>query len=76
MRVHVKTVGMLKDLEAGTRVETLEVSGGSSVSEVIVLLKIQDWEVGFIKINNQPGSRESILKENDALILIAPLTGG
>ena len=63
-------------MEEGTRVENLEVPQESSVAQIIGLLKIQDWEIGFIKINGQGGSRESILKENDELILLAPLVGG
>lgn len=76
MIIHVKTVGTLKTLEEGSRIETLEVSEKSSVAQVFVLLKLQDWEIGFIKINGQRGNRESILKENDELLLIAPLVGG
>jgi len=76
MRIHVKTVGTVKDLEAGTRVETLDIPPGTSVADVIRQMKLQDWEIGFIKINGQGGSRESILKENDELLLISPLVGG
>jgi len=76
MIIQVRTVGTLKNLEEGPRIETLEVAQESSVAQVIGLLKVQDWEIGFIKINGQPGRRESILKENDELILIAPLVGG
>lgn len=63
-------------MEKGSRMEILEVPRGSLVAEVIAGLQIQDWEVGFIKINGQAGSRESVLKENDELLLIAPLVGG
>jgi sulfur carrier protein ThiS len=76
MRIQVKTVGTLKTLEEGTRIEILEVPQGSSVAGVIEKLRIQDWEIGFVQINGQRGSRESILKENDELTLIAPLVGG
>ena len=76
MIIQVKTVGTLKTLKEGTRIENLEVPRESSVVQVIGLLKIQDWEIGFIKINGQAGSRESILKEYDELVLIAPLVGG
>jgi hypothetical protein len=76
MIIHVKTVGTIKTLEEGTRIKTLEVSQESSVAQVIKLLKIQDWEIGFVQINGQRGSKESILKDNDKLTLIAPLVGG
>jgi sulfur carrier protein ThiS len=76
MRIHVKTVGTLKDLEAGTRVEALEVPPGGSVAQVMELLTLQDWEIGFVQINGQRGTRESILKDNDEVTLIAPLVGG
>ncbi len=76
MIIHVKTIGTLKTLEEGTRIETLEVSQESSVAQVIELLKIQDWEIGFIQINGQRGTKEFVLKENDHLTLIAPLVGG
>ena len=76
MRIQVKTVGTLKALEEGTRIEILEVPQGSSVAGVIEKLQLQEWELGFVQINGQRGSRESILKENDELTLIAPLVGG
>ena len=76
MRIQVKTIGTLKALEDGTRLEFLEVPEESSAAQVIGLLKIQDWEIGFIKINGHTSCRESILKENDELTLIAPLVGG
>jgi len=76
MIIHVKTVGTLKTLEEGTRIENLEVPRGSSVVHVIEKLDLRDWEIGFVQINGLRGSRESILKDNDKLTLIAPLVGG
>jgi sulfur carrier protein ThiS len=76
MRIQVKTVGTLKALEEGTRIEIREVPQGSSVAGVIEKLQLQDWEIGFVQINGERGCRESILKENDELTLIAPLVGG
>jgi len=76
MIIHVKTVGTLKTLEEGTRIENLEVPRGSSVAHVIEKLDLRDWEIGFVQINGLRGSRESILKDNDNLTLIAPLVGG
>jgi sulfur carrier protein ThiS len=76
MIVHIKTVGTLKTLEEGTRIEALEVPQESSVARVMAQLKLQDWEIGFVQINGQRGSKDSILKDNDELTLIAPLVGG
>jgi len=76
MRIQVKTVGTLKALEEGTWIEILEVPQGSSVAGVIEKLQLQEWEIGFVQINGERGCRESILKENDELTLIAPLVGG
>ena len=76
MRIQVKTVGTLKALEEGTRIEILEAPQGSSVAGVIEKLQLQEWEIGFVQINGERGCRESILKENDELTLIAPLAGG
>ena len=76
MRIRVKTVGTLKTLEEGARIETLEVPQESSVAQVIELLKIQDWEVGFVLINGTHATKESVLKNQDQLTLIAPLVGG
>ena len=76
MRIQVKTVGTLKALEEGTRIEIREAPQGSSVAGVIEKLQLQDWEIGFVQINGERGCRESILKENDELTLIAPLVGG
>jgi sulfur carrier protein ThiS len=76
MIIHVKTVGTLKTLEEGTRIEIREVPQDSAVAGVIELLKIQDWEIGFVQINGQRGTKDSILKDNDELTLIAPLVGG
>jgi len=76
MIIHVKTVGTLKTLEEGTRIEILEVPRGSSVAHVIEKLELRDWEIGFVQINEQRATKESILKDNDKLTLIAPLVGG
>jgi hypothetical protein len=76
MIIQVKTVGTLKSLNEGSRIETIEIPWESSVAQAIARMEIQDWEIGFIKINGQPAGRESLLKENDELILIAPLVGG
>jgi hypothetical protein len=76
MRIQVKTVGTLKALEEGPRIESLEVELGISVAEVMERLNFQDWEIGFIQINGQRADKESVLKENDELTLIAPLVGG
>ena len=76
MRIQVKTVGTLKTLEEGPRIESLEVPQGTSVAGVIEKLQLQDWEIGFVQINGQRATKESVLKENDCLTLIAPLVGG
>jgi len=76
MIIHVKTIGTLKTLEEGPRIETLEVPQESSVAQVIELLKIQDWEIGFVQINGARGTKNSILKDNDEVTLIGPLVGG
>jgi len=76
MTVYVKTVGTLKSLQEGVRVIPLDVPEGTSVSEVLDRLRLQEWEVGFILINGTRATKESILKDQDQLILIAPLAGG
>jgi sulfur carrier protein ThiS len=76
MRIQVKTVGTLKALEEGTRIEILEAPQGSSVAGVIEKLQLQEWEIGFVQINGERATKESILKDNDKLTLIAPLVGG
>jgi hypothetical protein len=76
MLIHVKTVGTLKTLEEGTRFDSLEVPELSSVSQVIARLNLQDWEIGLALINDAHATKESILHDQDRLILIAPLVGG
>ena len=76
MLIHVKTVGTLKTLEEGTRFDSLEVPELSSVSQVIARLNLQDWEIGLALINDAHATKESILHDQDHLILIAPLVGG
>ena len=76
MIVHVKTVGTLKSLAEGTKPVPLDVPEGSSVSQIIERLNLQEWEVGFILINGTRGTPRSILKDQDELTLIAPLVGG
>ena len=76
MIIHVKTVGTLKSLQEGTKLEALEVPERASVSQVLERLKIQEWEIGFVLINGERVAMESILKENDSLTLVAPLAGG
>jgi hypothetical protein len=74
--IFVKTLGTLKILEEGPKVVRLEVPEGFSVSRAIEKLGLKDWEIGLILINDTHGTKESILKEQDQLTLIAPLIGG
>ena len=76
MIIHVKTVGTLKSLQEGTKLEALEVPEKASVSRVLERLKIQEWQIGFVLVNGERGTMESILEENDNLTLVAPLAGG
>ncbi len=76
MIIFVKTLGTLKSLEEGAKVISLEVPEGASVSRAIEKLGMKDWEVGLVLINGAYGSKESILKGQDQLTLIAPLIGG
>jgi sulfur carrier protein ThiS len=74
--IFVKTVGTMKNLEVGTRFDSIEVPDGSSISEVIARVGLEDWEVGLVLINDTHATKESILKDQDHLTLIAPLVGG
>jgi hypothetical protein len=74
--IFVKTVGTLKTLEEGTRFDSLELPESSSISEVIARLGLEDWEVGLVLINDTHATKESLLKDQDRLTLIAPLVGG
>ena len=74
--IHVKTVGTLKSLQEGTKLEALEVPEKASVSQVLERLKIRDWEIGFVLVNGERVTGEFVLKENDGLTLVAPLAGG
>jgi molybdopterin converting factor small subunit len=74
--IHVKTIGTIKSLEQGAKPFSLEVAQSTSVSQVIERLNIQDWEVGFVLINGNRTTKESFLRDQDELTLIAPLAGG
>ncbi len=76
MLISVKTVGTLRTLEEGTKLDSLEVPESSSISEVISRLGLKDWEVGLVLINDVHATKDSILKDQDRLTLIAPLIGG
>ncbi len=76
MIIHIKTVGTLKSLQEGTKLEALEIPEEASVSQVLERLKIRDWEIGFVLVNDKRVTMESILRENDSLTLVAPLAGG
>ena len=76
MIIHVKTVGTLKSLQEGTKLEALEVPENASVAQVLECLKVRDWEIGFVLVNGERVTMETILKENDSLTLVAPLAGG
>lgn len=76
MIIHVKTVGTIKSLEDGAKPFPLEVAQSTSVSRVVERLNIQDWEVGFVLINGNRATKESILRDQDELTLVAPLAGG
>jgi len=74
--IFIKTLGTLKSLEEGPKVMRLEVPEGFSVSRAIEKLGLQDWEVGLVLVNDAHGTKESILRDQDRLTLIAPLVGG
>ncbi len=76
MVIHVQTVGTLKSLKEGVKIYPLQIAQGSSVSEVIRRLNLKEWEIGIILINGAQASKETRLKENDILTIIAPLAGG
>jgi putative ubiquitin-RnfH superfamily antitoxin RatB of RatAB toxin-antitoxin module len=76
LTIFVKTVGTLKSLEEGPKVVSLEIPEGFSVSQAIERMGLKDWEVGLILINGTHGTKESILKDQDQVTLIAPLVGG
>jgi hypothetical protein len=76
MIIHVKTVGTLRSLEEGTQSLDIEIPAGTPVASVIAGLNLEDWEIGFILINQRRSSKESILYEDDELTLVAPLAGG
>ncbi len=76
MIIHVKTVGTIKSLEGGAKPFSLEVVQNTLVSQVIERLNIKDWEIGFVLINGNRVTKESILKDQDELTLVAPLAGG
>ena len=76
MIIYVKTVGTLKSLEEGTKLSSLDVPDETIVSQVMERLNLQDWQVGFVLINGTRAAKDSILKDQDQLTLIAPLVGG
>ncbi len=76
MVIHVQTLGTLKSLKDGAEIYPLQIPEGSFVSEVIRHLNLKDWEIGFILINGSQASKETLLKENDILTIVAPLAGG
>ena len=76
MIIRAKTVGTLKSLEEGTKLQSLDVPAEISVAQVMERLRLKDWEIGFVLINGTRATKESILKENDNLTLIGPLAGG
>ena len=76
MIVHVKTVGTPKTLEEGPKVVSLEIPEGALVSRAIERMGLKAWEVGLVLINGTHGTKESLLKDQDQLTLIAPIVGG
>jgi len=74
--IYVKTVGTLKSLEEGTKLISLDMPEPTIVSRVIERLNLQAWEVGFVLINGTRATKDSILKDQDQLTLVAPLVGG
>ncbi len=76
MVIFVKTVGTLKSLAEGAKFISLDLPEGTSVSQVMERLHVNDWEVGFVLINKNRGTVDSLLHDQDQLTLIAPLVGG
>ncbi|MGE5253605.1 MAG: MoaD/ThiS family protein [Planctomycetaceae bacterium] len=66
----------MKTLEEGTRVIPLEIPEEASVSQAMEKMGLRDWEIGLVLINGTQGTKESNLKDQDRLTLIAPLAGG
>jgi molybdopterin converting factor small subunit len=76
MVIHVKTVGTLKTLEEGAKVISLEVPEETSVSRAMEKMGLRDREVGLVLINGTQGTKDSNLRDQDHLTLIAPPAGG
>ncbi len=76
MIIYVRTIGTLRSLQERKKTIKMEVPEGASVSEVMKLLQLAEWEIGFILVNNQRKFKEAILQNQDYLTLIAPLAGG
>lgn len=76
MVIHVQTIGTIKSLQEGAKTIKMEVPEGTTVSQVMQLLQVPEWEIGFILVNNQRQFKETILQDQDYLTLIAPLAGG
>ncbi len=76
MIIHVRTVGTSRTLQEGVKTISLQVAEGISVKQLIAHLQLPEWEIGFILVNNQPRLKDTILKDQDNVTLIAPLAGG
>lgn len=76
MVIHVRTVGTSRSLQEGVRTISLPVAEGTSVKQLIAQLQLPEWEIGFILVNNQLRTKETILQDQDYVTFIAPLAGG
>ncbi|MFZ0774520.1 MAG: MoaD family protein [Candidatus Sulfotelmatobacter sp.] len=81
MRVHVLFFGMLKDL-AGKSSETLELREGATVGDVLAdceakIPRLKDAMASLaVAVNQQYAGAETVLKSDDEVALLPPVSGG
>jgi len=77
MRVAVKVTGHLIDL---CKVAHVDLEDGASIDVALSTLGIPSNQVGLVSLNGEAVSKAKrsvvLLKENDEMVVMAPLTGG
>lgn len=74
MKIEVRLFATLRE-ERG-KVMDLEVEEGSTVGDILDLLKIDQDFVALLLVNGKDGKFDTVLKEGDVLSLFPPVGGG
>ena len=79
--MHMLYFGVLKEFFGAER-DTLELAGGSTVEDLLQVLREQGpelpgaWKAMAVAVNREYAARETLLEDGDEVALLPPVSGG